>query len=260
MLPDSAQDSDIRYLNFPEVERHVFPNNFLDLVVIELRFPTLLRLKKAEPLEIQEAIFGEFPIYQSSQTMQMTPLGTTEPEPSYEFTSRKRNYKVQLSASNLVLETRDYTSFEDFLAKVEYLIGACIPLIKTDFFTRIGLRYINKIGGLPNVRNETLKWVHPSLLGPVATNEIGTVGSMKGEIAGKIESGANYNFKYGLAPLDSGSDRTFILDYDYSRQDVEVDEVVGYLNEFHNLHLPFFWWALGKEAKGALENGSAKKG
>lgn len=59
------QDSDeqrITTFNFPEVERQVFKRNFLDTVVIELRYPTYLRLKETEPLDISESIRERFPI------------------------------------------------------------------------------------------------------------------------------------------------------------------------------------------------------
>lgn len=259
-MPEETKVSNRQYLNFPPVERKIFSKNYLDLVLVELRFPTLLRLKKSEPQEIQEAIFNEFPLYQSSQTMQLTPLGTTEPEPAYVFSTRKQDYNVQLTASHLTLETRKYTSFEDFLEKLEYLVAACIPLLKTDFFTRVGLRYINKIGGMPNNKVRSVEWVKPSLLGPIAESAIGSVGSMKGEISGETESGTGYNFKYGLSPSNEEAEHTFILDYDYFRVDIEAGDVSAYLNEFHELHLPFFWWSLESKAKKALNDGTAKKG
>ena len=54
-MPEQTEkrEDTVRYFNFPKVERKVFERNFLDQVIIELRFPTLLRMKEKEPSEIQ---------------------------------------------------------------------------------------------------------------------------------------------------------------------------------------------------------------
>lgn len=259
-MPDQKKDTDdaIRYLSFPEVERKVFEQNYLDRAIIELRFPTLLRLKEKEPAEIQESIREQFPQYNTSQRMQMTPLGSTEPEPAYQFADRKGDPVVDLTASNLILVSHQYESFDVFIGKIEFLIERCLPLIKTDFFTRIGLRYINNIAGIPNSHDGFSQWINPALLSAIGGTEIGTVSNMKTEITGNLEAGGTYNFKYGLSPPQPN--RTFVLDYDYGKADVDVLSTIEILNGFHDLHFSFFWWSLGDAARGALESGSAKKG
>ena len=80
---------------------------------------------------------------------------------------------------------------------------------------------------------------------------------MKSEISGHLKGGGYYNFKYGLSPEQPN--RTFVLDYDYGKEDVDVDDTLEVLKSFHNVHFNFFWWSLGDAAREALENGSAKK-
>lgn len=247
----------IRYFNFPQIERQIFEKNYLDTVVIELRYPTYLRLKEKEPVEISERIREQFPKYEPSQQMQMTPLGTTDPQPIYKFTTRQNDPALDISASNIVLVTKKYKSFEDFSTSMAFVVERCVPLLKTNFFTRVGLRYINNVSGIHPTGNDVLDWINPELVNPVGGNEIGIVHHMRNEVAGPLEGGGNYTFRYGLSPPVEGV-RKFVLDWDYSREDVEVDDCIDLLSAFHNVHFPFFWWSLGEKAREALKNGSAR--
>lgn len=258
-MSEQANESEesIRYPKFPKVKRKVFSRNYLDQAIIELRFPTLLRLKEKEPAEIQDSIREQFPQYTANQRMQMTPLGSTEPEPIYRFADRKGDPHIELSSSNLVLITKRYQSFEVLEKKIKYLIERCLPFIKTDFFTRIGLRYVNNIAGIPNSFEGFNQWINPALLSAISGGEIGTVGDMKSEITGRLEKGGTYNFKYGLSPAQPN--RSFVLDYDYGKLDVDVASTLETLSSFHDLHFSFFWWSLGDAAREALESGSIKR-
>lgn len=233
-----APAENTRYLNFPFEKRRVFDENYLQQVIIELRFPTLLKLKEEEPSEIQQQIRNRFPLYSPGQRMQVTPLGSTQPEPVYEFANRAGDPRVQLSASNLVLTSTRYESFDKFITEIEFLIQKCLPYMQTDFFTRIGLRYINSIGGIPNTATGYSQWINTALLSALNDGAIGTVNNMKSEIAGPLKDGGNYNFKYGLSPAEPN--RTFVLDYDYGRENVEAEETVEILRSFHKVHFEFF--------------------
>ncbi len=253
------QGSHSSLFKFPIVERKVFKNNFLKDVIVELRFPTFLRLKESEPVGISEAIRSQFPIYDPSQQMQMTPLGTTDRQPVYRFLNRKQDKAVEITASHLVLSCKGiaYMSFDDFLETIEFLVKACTPHLETDFFTRVGLRYVNFVGGMQSNGTDLKAWINQELVAPVG-GEIGSVHSAWTELAGPLMDGAGYTFRYGLSPPSESQNRQFVLDWDYNKQSVEVGDCAKLLSEFHGLHYPFFWWSLGEKAKEALENGTAK--
>ena len=252
--PNSQQ---IAPFQFPNVERKVFKRNFLDTVAIELRYPTFLRLKEKEPLGISDSIRKHFPMYDQSTEMQMTPLGTTDPQPVYKFTTRTKDPVLSISASNLVLTTKKYKSFEDFTSHIEFLINKAIPHVDTTFFTRVGLRFINKISGINPSGNDIQEWIKYELISPVGGREIGSINNMKNELSGQLLiNNGSYTFRYGLSP-PSNEGRKFVLDWDYYKEDVEVSDTMSLLNTFHNIHFPFFWWALGEKAKTALSNGTA---
>ena len=254
-MPSSVEQQ-VNTFNLPEIERKIFRCNFLDTVVIELRYPTYLRLKEKEPIEISEAIRERFPIYDPGREMQMTPLGSTDPQPVYNFTTRARDPILNISTSHLALETKKYKSFENFSSYVEYLIERVIPCLDTTFFTRVGLRYINSISGMRNSGGDILEWINHDLVRPAGGGEIGVISNMRNELAGPLPDVGDYTFRYGLSPPSTEA-RKFVLDWDYYREDVEVTDCMGLLKTFHDFHFPFFWWALGDRAREALINGTA---
>ena len=85
---------------------------------------------------------------------------------------------------------------------------------------------------------------------PMTGNEIGSISNMKSEMTGPLSHGAAYTFRYGLIQTPNQS-RQFVLDWDYYKEDVEVTSCMDLLEEFHELHFQFFWWALGEKAKEA---------
>ena len=239
--------------NFPKVERKVFKENFLDTVSIDLRYPTYLRLKYKDPVEISEAIRKRFPRYELHKEIEMPPFGTTEPEPIYKFATIQKDPVLSISTSKLVLSTKKYKSFEEYSSYIKFLIKEAIPHVDTTFFTRVGLRYVNKISSLQSNGNDILDWINNALVMPMTGNEIGSISNMKSEMTGPLSHGAAYTFRYGLIQTPNQS-RQFVLDWDYYKEDVEVTSCMDLLEEFHELHFQFFWWALGEKAKEALNN------
>ena len=255
-MPNSSEKN-LASFSFPSVERSVFERNYLHTVVIELRFPTFLRLKEKEPIEISESIRQRFPIYEPAKEIEVTALGTTDPQPMYKFTTRSRDPVLSISTSKLALVTKNYKSFDDFISHVDYLINSAIPYVETTFFTRIGLRYINNVSGFKEGGLDVVDWINEDLIRPVGRRALGAIHVLENKLAGSLENGGGYTFRYGLSP-PTEENRKFVLDWDYFREDVEVCDCIQLLKTFHNLHFPFFWWALGNKAREALKDGTAR--
>ena len=251
----TTQPKEITHFQFPPVDREIFDQNYLETVVIELRYPTYLRLREKEPLEISEAIRAKFPIYDLGRRMDVTPLGTTDSQPVYTFTPRQKDPVFELSTSKILLTTKKYKSFDNFSAHIEFIVEQCLPYLDTTFFTRVGLRYINAVSGIHETGSDILDWITNDLVKPVAGGEVGSVYSMKSELTGPLREGGSYTFRYGLPPASPGM-RKFVLDWDYYKENVEVGDCMDVLKAFHRVHFPFFWWALGGKAREALKNGT----
>ncbi len=233
----------------------MFKRNFIESAIIELRYPTYLRLKDQEPLEISESIRERFPIYNPQKQMQMTPLGSTDHQKVYTFATRQQDPVLDILASSLSLTTKRYTSFDNFLSHAGFLIENVVPHLETTFFTRVGLRYINRIDGLQPDGTDVNEWVNANLVSSITGERLGVVTNMNSELTGHFNTGS-YTFRYGILP-PANSSRFFILDWDYYCEDVEVPDCISLLKSFHELHYPFFWWTLGDKAKEALLQNAA---
>lgn len=64
---------------------------------------------------------------------------------AHQFSSKKSRWVVVLKSSAITLETAKYDSFDEFEVQLRTVIEAAKQTIDSDFFTRIGLRYINTL-------------------------------------------------------------------------------------------------------------------
>ena len=244
------------YLEPPHEESQQFKTNYLDKFVIELRFPALLEISQDEPIiiKIQKAVRIKFPHYEKSFSKQFTAVGSSN-EVIHEFRDRKRKNLIALKHSSVAFSTSNYTCFSDAKEQCEYVIKTVVPHLQTDFFTRVGMRYINKLPIDNTIRNVN-EWINDELIS--STEVLGTLKGLKIEYAGNIDEKTTYSFRYGIADESNLSNKPntvfFVLDYDYSQQDVEVTSVLDLLDTVHKKHFSVFWWSLGKKAKEELIN------
>ena len=244
----------VSYLSPPNKKSQRFQKNYLDKFTVEFRFPALLEISQDEPIivDVQKSVRMRYPYYEKSHTAELTPAGQSN-EVVHEFRSKNKVDLITLRNSSVSYSTNKYRSFTDARKECDYLIQSVIPHLQTNFFTRIGMRYINRLqigNSYLNVNN----WINNELTGP--TNVLGTLNRLKMEYAGRLDKQAAYLFRCGIAHTgDSGINNDkpqnvpFILDYDYSQLDVEIDNALALLDKFHATHFAFFWWSLGEEAR-----------
>lgn len=246
------------FLNVPKSERQQFSSNFLNQVVAEFKFPVLLEISESKPVEIQKAIRSMFQDYEPAQNTELLLGGGTKNTFTHKFFDRKKDYIVALSENSLSISCNKYTCYEDFKEKCLFVVKAILPFLETDFYTRFGLRYIN-ILNTPNIRTELSDWINEKLILHVASGVLGSVLGLKMEVNGSLDAnGSVYAFRCGLmdrAPqarnLEANVD--FVLDYDYSKTNVDEKEVFDLMDAYHETHFNFFMWCLGEKAKQKLE-------
>ena len=66
---------------FPRSEKVIYQKPPLVEVICQLRFPANLRIEASSPVEFQDAVKAEFPIYRSS-------LSSPSPRPSRKFSTQ----------------------------------------------------------------------------------------------------------------------------------------------------------------------------
>ncbi len=241
------------YLNVPDVERVEFERNFIRLTVCELRFPTLLELEQECPPAFQKALRKLYPHYERAADISLHPSGGRDSEARYIFRSLKRDWTVSLRSSAFALETQAYENFEDFLKRLAWVVQQAAEIIDSDFFTRVGLRYVNVIP----VKGDPSGWLRDDIIKPLTDNVLGNPAKYWQNISGATTDG-QYNFRHGLE--DGLEDnRSYILDFDFYREEVAVKELENFLVAFNAQNFKLFRWAIGDKALAYLGKAMKKR-
>jgi uncharacterized protein (TIGR04255 family) len=234
-----------RFLNVPSVGDAHYKKNFIRQAVCEFRFPTLFELEAARPpLEFAKALRKEFPNYAASAAVNINADGVDRSR-GHIFRSRDNVWVVNLRAASISLETTAYDSFASFEKRLEILLVAAKQVVDTDFFTRIGLRYIN---ALPITIDEIDKWVNPSLVGALASGVFGDVGEHSSRVVGSTKCGG-FLFGHGISTTSKPDNPEYMLDFDFFREDVAISESMDVVNQLHREEFNMFAWSLGPKGK-----------
>lgn len=239
-------------LQVPDQQRHVYKRNFINQAVCELRFPTLFQIENDRPpLSFANALRKEYPLHTRQSNLRV-PVGggTVGQAVAHTFKDRREKWTVNLRTSTLSLETLKYDCFEEFRDRLKLVLDAAISVIDTEFFTRIGLRYIN---ALPCKRDQVVDWLNPALAAPISTKVFSSPIEYQSRITGATSNGGGYNFIHGFGENSATRQFTYVLDYDFYREDVQADTVVQVLTELHDQEHQLFRWSLGKDAVDYLQ-------
>jgi uncharacterized protein (TIGR04255 family) len=245
----------LNLLNLPDVQKVEFERNFIKTAVCELRFPTLLEFETKPPVQLQKELRKEYPYYEPAQSVSVGP-GVVDRETRYLFRSRKKDWSVAFKASAIALETTHYTNFEEFSQRLENLFAKSRSLLDTDFFTRVGLRYIDEI---PIEDGELAGWVRDDLVAPLTQGVYGTVEHFLQEVRGFTAIG-RYTFRHGMAGSAQEKHRVYSLDFDFYEENVPFDSVLSMVSQFNQQSFRFFSWAIGPKALSRLGKATTKPG
>ena len=143
------------------------PRTPLTAVLAQIRFPEVLSVAKAEFVSgFQEEIRANYPICEHSteHLFEVNPPGVNQSiSQNWRFKDSTGLWRATLASGFLTLETRSYTSREDFTARVGLLARALSAIINPNLMTRIGIRYVDRINGKALEHIE--RFVRPEVLG-----------------------------------------------------------------------------------------------
>ncbi len=249
------------HLAVPAVEHEQFGTNFIRTAVCELRFPTLHEIDdERPPLRFAQTLRKDYPVHLLASGVNVSP-GTVARSKTHIFKSRNSLWTINLSTQALSLETSHYDSFKDFEARISQLIDASLSFIDTDFFTRIGIRYVNV---LPYERSSIGEWVNPALVGDLAAGLYGDCTEFSASVRGTTEVGG-YLFQHGIGQGDSQGSaaapgRGYGLDFDFYCENVEVKQAMPVIKALHARQFEMFVWSLGDAAKEKLRSVEVRHG
>ncbi|HVW63469.1 MAG TPA: TIGR04255 family protein [Nitrosospira sp.] len=231
-----------------------FERNFIRTAVCELRFPTLFEIDKDKPpLSLARSLRKEYPMYELQDELNVL-AGRPTKSRAHLFTSRKSLWKVSLRSSAISLETSRYDSFPEFRKRLAFIVEAAKETIDSDFFTRVGLRYINAI---PFNDEDIGTWINPSLVGVLSDGAYGRIQECFQRLTGLTPFGG-YLFQHGLEQGESGK-TGYILDYDFYCEEIAVSNVLDMVDELHSAEYSMFSRALGDRAKEYLGPSTLQK-
>ncbi|MDJ0897416.1 MAG: TIGR04255 family protein [Xenococcus sp. MO_188.B8] len=153
-------------MKFPESERVIYEKNPLVDVICQLQFPPILRISQQPPVDFQDRIREEYPIFEFSQGNQLPPeisnimqqLGSSLiSNQTYIFKSEDSIWQIVLNQNSITLSTRKYERYEIFKKKFQDVIYIFEEIYKPSFYSRVGLRYRDLI--LPSKLNvQNFNW------------------------------------------------------------------------------------------------------
>ncbi len=218
-----------------------FTNPPLIEVVFQLRFPTILSIEQNIPTDFQQRIIGNFPYFsqKTEEIKQILPDGTQKiisTNHNYEFLSRDKGTKINLTYSFLAISTRRYTVWEAFSSVIDEIVLAFEATYNPPFYVRIGLRYIDVITkskwGL-----EQRKWselLSANVLGVLANNEDASNYQVEAEYKCKDGITLTHNH-FGLVHVEQQQELSFMIDCDYFRNGIiNTTDWRGISNELHD--------------------------
>lgn len=215
------------FQDYPKVR---YGKNPLELVVAEVRFPPLLRIETELPSKFQDALAGEFPLFQ-----EVNPINLGPPElaklfqsanifptaKTFTFSSADNEWSLALNRESLSLTCRKYTRWDDFRKKWARPIDALLRIYEPQFFVRLGLRYRDVISkerlGLQDVLWSEL--LSPGIVGEIHTPIAPLLVTAWHQVIFRLqEQNTQVFLQHGLQPVPPVGERCYIFDSDFSTE------------------------------------------
>lgn len=256
---------------FSHEERCVLQKNQLGEVICQLRFPEILIIGAKPPVDFQETIRADFPIYSARKEAPAPKVTGTpghlslENAPSimnYQFASADGIWRVNLTSNFISMACNRYTCWEDFAKHLDKPLAAFIQIYQPAHFHRVGLRYLNFISrkdlGLSDVPfRQLLQPAYLGLLGEEDVPEHVTARcnldaelAIRGGCRVKIHAGPGIVKKNG----QTDNEVRFIFDQDlFMSGNVPVNHSAGALETLHSQAYSIFRGAITDTLFDAME-------
>lgn len=225
--------------------------NFLKQAVCEFRFPTLMELGDTRPpMALVTALRKEYPHLELANQVTIGVGATSGSSNAHIFRSAKLNWTVSLNQSSLSIETTSYPGFLQMRERILRVVDAAAKVIDSDFFTRIGLRYINIID---IDEDPVYGWVNPKLVETILSRQFKGIQEYAGRLLLQAEDGGCL-LQHGIRIKQSARDGKpsppeYLIDIDAHRKEVALSDTAGALDMMHSQAFDIFDWCLDDKAR-----------
>jgi len=241
---------------FGEAQRIELKAPPLELVICQLRFPTILALADGRPPEeFQRRISGEYPLARKKDEFVNVRLDNREVvlpggTRSWCFDDLSAQWTVTLGDSFLALEANRYRQFKDFSERFMNVLSQWQETYPIALQTRLGLRYVDRISHArnPELPRRFADRINPEL---IAFPSVSGPGILR---TSRLESRFCFPDRF-LTIRSMYSDQGFpgaeqqdelILDFDcYHQEQRPIADVQDSLVEYKKLCYQAFRWCIG---------------
>ncbi|MCI0485873.1 MAG: TIGR04255 family protein [Blastocatellia bacterium] len=258
---------------FPKVERVLYKRNPLDQVICQLRFPPILRIDAEIPANFQDKVRTLFPNFlETSQwNVEVSPnlkgqipfdivqqVLQSSGNKNYEFSSEDGQWKINLTRNFVALTTKKYERWEEFKEKLQVPLEALINIYTPDYFSRVGLRYMDIIKrsalNLGDVSWDKL--LQPYILGILGCQEVGSyVKDFENKYEVELSDGQSFvRIITKFAEALEDREICYMIDSDfYNSQKTKIDSVVEKLDYLNTRASRLIQWCITGQLHDAME-------
>jgi len=256
-------------MNLPEFERVVYKRNPLVEVVCQLRFPPILKISHQEPVEFQDEIRFQYPLFETTKAQVPLEISNIvqqfglplQSDIAYSFKSEDQKWNLSITKDFIAITTSSYERYEQFKQRLEEALDIFERIYKPSFYTRVGLRYQDLIIR-SKLRIKDKNWsdliakhIASELHDPDLSSSIQTI--VKNLIL-KMENG-QINFNHGLVtvkePQENSDEIAYLFDADfYTEHKIERNgDVWNVLNQFNQSAGRLFRWSITDTLHNAMQ-------
>ena len=243
-------------LQLPQPSTEPLANSPLELVVCQVRHENNLAVSAPKTyLEVKGQLGESYPLVDqiSSPTVNISASESgeisskTNAEVGWRLRSADSYYAVTLTPKAFSLETRAYSSWDEFYKRLCTLVEAVNNVYHPDMEERLGLRFIDRIVVAEvDSLSKWQGWIKDSLLGPVVDTSLGSaIHNVQQVIEFDAEDDLQVILRHGsMRPAISPKQPwQYLLDYDCFRSkglQFSVDSVCVGAEQLHTLSLAVF--------------------
>jgi uncharacterized protein (TIGR04255 family) len=246
-------------MNFPEFERVIYRHNPLVEVVCQLRFSPILKIAHQEPVEFQDEIRSEYPLFEKVQPLPLEILNIAQQmgvslnsDLALSFKSEDQKWNLSITKDFISLGTSSYERYEQFKQRFEDAIRIFERIYKPSFYTRVGLRYRDliirsKLGIQDRLWSELIS---QHIAAELQDSELSpSIESLTKHLILNVENG-QISFKHGLVtiedPQGNTTENAYLIDADfYTEQKIKGEkDVWNILNQFNQTAGGLFRWSI----------------
>lgn len=256
-------------MNFPEFERVIYKRNPLVEVVCQLRFPPILKISHQEPVEFQDEIRFQYPLFETTQSQVPSEILKVvqqfglpvQSDLAYSFKSEDQKWHLSITKDFIALTTSSYERYEQFKQRLKEAVDIFERIYKPSFYTRVGLRYQDLI-----IRSKLgiydKKWsdlITKNVASELYDSELySSIQAITKNLILATENG-QINLNHGLVTVKempkNDDEAAYLFDADfYTEQKIEVNgDVWDVLDQFNKSARKLFRWSITDTLHNAMQ-------